>query len=66
MFGSLAISLVPGWKILQSFVFLYPQTNIVGTLNLFNSLKSFNFFLIKDLVLISGNSVSKRFKISIL
>ena len=37
---SLAISLTLQWKILRSFLFLYTKTNIVWTLNFFNSLSN--------------------------
>ena len=67
MSESLAISLVHEQKILQSFLFLLSKTNIVSTLKFFSSLNnSFNMFLIIGLVLISCNSGSKIFKISIL
>ena len=52
-----ATSLAQERKILQSFLFLQSKTNVISTLNLFNSFNySFNFFIITGLVLISSNS----------
>ena len=57
MSESLGISLVLEWKNLRSFFFLYSKTNVVSTLNFFNTLdNSFNLFLIIGLVLINFNS----------
>ena len=64
---SLAIGLELEWKILRSFLFLYPKTNTDGSLKFINSLNNFlNLFLIMGLLLISCNSGLKRFKILIL
>ena len=67
MSESLAIGLELEWKILRSFLFLYPKTNTDGSLKFINSLNNFlNLFLIMALLLISCNSGLKRFKILIL
>ena len=54
------------WNGMEDFTiifFLYSKTNIVFTLNFFNSLSnSFNLVLITGLVLFNRNSGSKRFK----